>query len=227
MGSNHREISLTQHMNPHYIRLLSDKSDGRVVCLWRGEDGSGNRAIQVAYSTDNGLHWSAAATDPISPVGSDSSIPRIDINPITGDFYAIWFYDAGATEQLQFSRSTDGNTWSAPITVATSTYIRAMEMAVNKTTGDIILCWREGTVSGGRIYSSVSTDQGATWSAPSQITPNVGCNEPLIAINDITGRVVCIWEYNDGSGDRVVQSSYSTDNGLTWQSNYYAFKSRR
>ena len=86
--------------------------------------------------------------------------------------------------------------------------------------GNLLLVWRQGTdhatTLDGVIYSSISTDGGLTWSAPSLVVSHatLDCRDPSVATMS-NGDIVLTWDLWDGSAG-VVQVQISSDNAVTW-----------
>ncbi len=140
-------------------------------------------------------------------------------------------------------RSTDkGETWSAPLTIAgngTTTGYGDPALCVDYMTGDIICLmaqgpglWASTAANPIRIYKSVSSDNGISWSAPSDITGQLyasGCSNTLSATwwaafvasgkftqlsNGRLAAVVAARKTSATSLDNHV--IYSDDHGNTW-----------
>lgn len=140
-------------------------------------------------------------------------------------------------------RSTDnGKTWSAATTIAQGTGVGAGfgDVATVKTkTGKIIALFAGGTGFGTstssnpiKVYKSESTDNGISWSAPTDITSQLyaqGCTDPTRAawsglfiasgqmLYTSTGRIMAVGLVRgDGSGTNNNYIVYSDDDGTTW-----------
>ena len=81
--------------------------------------------------------------------------------------------------------------------------------------GRVLMLLRTGL---GGQYRSLSTDGGATWSAPAP-SPLVGTAAPVsISRIPTTGDLLAIWNHNPGGKDRnPLTAAYSKDEGETWQ----------
>lgn len=140
-------------------------------------------------------------------------------------------------------RSTDkGKTWSAATTIAQGTGVGAGfgDVATVKTkTGKIIALFAGGAGFGAstssnpiKVYKSESTDNGISWSAPTDITSQLyaqGCSDPTRAtwsglfiasgqmLYTSTGRIMAVGLVRgDGSGTNNNYIVYSDDDGTTW-----------
>jgi hypothetical protein len=140
-------------------------------------------------------------------------------------------------------RSTDnGKTWSAATTIAQGTGVGAGfgDVATVKTkTGKIIALFAGGAGFGAstssnpiKVYKSESTDNGISWSAPTDITSQLyaqGCTDPTRAawsglfiasgqmLYTSTGRIMAVGLVRgDGSGTNNNYIVYSDDDGTTW-----------
>ncbi|MGH7984596.1 MAG: sialidase family protein [Candidatus Udaeobacter sp.] len=133
--------------------------------------GCGGQGIGAWKSTDGGVTWSVGAC--VHTGSSDDRESGVaDTNassPFFGRMYVSWNNFAVGSGALQVTFSTDnGATWHAPINVSnTSTFIRDVQITVDKVTGDVYVAGMNeggGGLAGPRsnkIYRS--TDGGVTW----------------------------------------------------------------
>jgi hypothetical protein len=215
--------------------------------------------ILVSKSTDGGLTWSP----PTTLIRETSAFNFNDKESITADptnasyVYAVWDRSRKPGENADFnalhsfafrgdpmfSRTTDGGaTWEAPRNI----------FGQNKnlfTIGNQVDVLPDGTLvdvfelgKGSGIQGSVnpftqslvrSTDRGATWSKPIDISLDrsvatrdpdtgaavrAGAGLPDVAVDSATGALYVVWSDSRFSGGdhNDVALSMSTDGGLTW-----------
>ena len=152
-------------------------------------------------------------------------------------------YDLPQDIDVVVHRSTDnGKTWSSATTIAQGTGVGGGfgDVATVKTiTGKIIAIFAGGpgfsasTSSNPiKVYKSESTDNGVSWSAPTDITTQLyaqGCNDPTHAawsgmfiasgqmLYTSTGRIMAVaLVRGDGSGTNNNYIVYSDDDGASW-----------
>lgn len=140
-------------------------------------------------------------------------------------------------------RSTDkGETWSAPLTIAgsgTTTGYGDPTLCVDHITGDIICLmaqgpglWSSTSSNPIRIYKCVSSDNGISWTAPTDITSQIyasGCSNTLSAaywaafvasgkfIQLSNGRLAAVVAARKTSATSLDNHViYSDDHGVTW-----------
>jgi hypothetical protein len=128
------------------------------------------RDIMFQKSTDAGRTWlptdlliqrgAPLAEDPEIATDSDGNVYiAYDVNTDTGGGYVT---------QVRCVRSSDGGaTWSAPARVddESSGGIGLISIAVDSA-GNLFVAWNQLPSGLSRIFTSVSTDRGATWSPP-------------------------------------------------------------
>jgi hypothetical protein len=82
--------------------------------------------------------------------------------------------------------------------------------------GDIHLVWDDDNPGNSEIYSTKSTDGGATWSKPKRITWNTGSSAfPDVAI-DSNNNMHLVWHDNSKDSNLELLYKKSTDGGATW-----------
>jgi hypothetical protein len=165
---------------------------------FRSQQDTGPEKIAVSHSTDGGTTWtrpvtlSSAFDNPKHPGRQGCSI-RTDSK---GTVYAVW-EDQKKGAVFLLSRSTDGgNKWDKPRTVANVTDVGAfdgvesisfdgiagsrtssfpsLEIANGAPTGvgapdTLALGWSNGTLNNEHALVQMSSNQGQTWTAPTQV----------------------------------------------------------
>ncbi|NIM19177.1 MAG: hypothetical protein GTO51_02215 [Candidatus Latescibacteria bacterium] len=217
--------SLTDFCDKEFMGV--DPETGRIFISWTNFGAT--TTMRVTYSDDFGLTWSPAQVFNISGQGS---IPRAD--PNSNRVYIAW-RSSGA---IKFVRSSDnGATWSGVMNAATgnvdpespygSDRIHGFpSMDVDGATGNVYIVYASRNLPPdfSDIYFVMSTDTGATWSAPAAINSNPGNDRaqffPWVSVEQNTGRVDVIW-YDQISGTGTsdltdVFHTHSFDQGATW-----------
>jgi Neuraminidase (sialidase) len=183
-------------------------SAGTVIACW-----SRDRIIQSASSADGGLTWSTPVS--VSSPGGDAYNPQMSFDA-AGNIVAIWSLDDGGPHTIQSSSSADGGlTWSTPLGLSAPDGNANFPRICVNAAGDIVAIWKRSNGTNDIIQSSASTDSGATWSAPVDLSaPRGDASYPKISM-DAARNVIAIWHRTDGRTSRV-QSNSSSDGGLTW-----------
>lgn len=207
-----------------------------------------------ATSFDGGATWKYAQpiiADDDPNLGDDkNSVTADQLHP--GVAYQVWdrldTSDNGFTGPALISVTHDhGKTWSKPATLVDTAAVAPF----TQTIGNIVAEAPNGTLYDffnlieytdanadtpiSSTYSMVrSTDEGATWSAPTPVTPDssvaeVDPNDPTkalragggleaVAVNPVTGRIWLTYEGSDFSGGKYDQAELvsSGDGGRTW-----------
>lgn len=169
--------------SPYFGRLYLSWTEFRSFTF----TGNGNEPVMVSVSKDAGATWSkpnqlSAAFNNGGIGGRQGSAVRTGPD---GTVYVAW--EEGAAQVV--SRSTDGGTSFGrsvpigpvvdihdPIPGASFRTDSFLSIAADPATGSTTLyaAWSNRTPDGGRIVVSTSTDRGATWSAPVQVSGNEG-----------------------------------------------------
>lgn len=226
-----------------------------VAITWNSNSWS-DRNIVVSKSTDSGLHWSAPVVLPGShTVESPADHPSITADPTNRKIvYAVWngnnwnSNNKGHSSAAVFTRTTDGGiTWEPARPIAQTpeqTFMQFNQVFVlpNGTLEDIFELNAEQpnkpcTFTNLQVLRS--TDQGQTWSSPSNavtmtplytpschtlvVDPETGqyvldLTNPSFAVDSRNGKLYAVWEdgrfsnfqYND------IAFSMSADGGTMW-----------
>jgi len=175
------------------------------------------------YTTfDGGDTW-VDGTLPLLGTFDASGDSDVAFGPNGDVFYSCLIFQRDSDTPpsgVYVTRSTDGGqTWGSfsPVSVAASNEFDDKEfMEVDRTggafNGNIYVSWTKFNSSGSPIFFSRSTDNGATFSTPFQISDNPN-NQGSIPIVGPGGEVYVIWEdFNSG----VFRLDRSLDGGATF-----------
>jgi len=167
-------------------------------------------------STDAGRTWLPAdllirrgeryASDPDITTDSD------------GNVYIVYvFTDSASNDQISCVRSSDGGTtWSAPARVDVNSVGRiGWARIAADSAGNLFAAWNQLPGGISRVFSSVSTDKGATWSPSVRVdddTTNEGCYHADVFVQPGTNHYLVT-----ASACRRASLYRSTDRGLTFE----------
>ncbi|MCC6490924.1 MAG: exo-alpha-sialidase [Candidatus Hydrogenedentes bacterium] len=187
----------------------------RMVIIWgrmessrpiRRGSGWGQCSLMVRSSTDNGHTWSADEELP----DSFGSLPRNV--PLTLDDGTLALPVSGEADETHGSfllyLQNDGKTWTR------SGFVRGgggQPTVVQRDNGELLCLMRHQP----RIMQSVSTDRGATWSAP--IATDLKNPDSGIAMTKLkSGRLVLVFNDTDQDDRTPFNIIQSHDDGATW-----------
>ncbi|MCP4594162.1 MAG: exo-alpha-sialidase, partial [bacterium] len=223
---------------------MTTDGSGNWVAVWYSDEnlsGAGTDSdILVARSTDNGATWTAPAllnTSATSDTGGDYS-PTVTTDG-SGNWVAVWdsvedLSGAGTDRDILVARSTNnGTTWTAPgllnTNATTDSFPDSRPEVSTDGLGNWVSVWESNEDLSGAgtdhdILVARSTDNGATWAAPTLLNTNAtsdtgGDHYPMVT-TDGSGNWVAIWvslEDLAGAGtDQDIFVAHSVDNGATW-----------
>ena len=173
-------------------------------------DGSGNAVVvyedgdQIwsAYYKASTATWSAPA--PIDSRGSVYNSPCVAVDK-NGKYLAVWNLQIDSSLQgIWQSTSTDGKTWSTPISIS-QTWDISPVLAMNAD-GAAVVAWEQELSDGSNTVQADAAIRSATdgtWSAPVVLRPgdtgDTSDRDPSVAI-DGKGNAFVGWMQGDGSG---------------------------
>jgi len=187
--------------------------------------GGGAADIGFATSTNGGATW------------TQGYLPGLTVNYQGGAFQAAsdpsvaydaahlaWMISSLALSnngKVVVSRSLDGVSWVPPVTVSTTNdadkeWITCDNTSSSPFYGHCYVMWDDPSVSGGRMFISVSNDGGQTWQAAkntADLAAGIGV-QPVVQPN---GTVIVPTANNPSSTPiSAILSFRSTDGGATW-----------
>jgi hypothetical protein len=190
--------------------LASNLEGSRLYLAW--EEGG---RVFLAQSTDFGDTWGpatvAAGTAQAAPAvavreavftaPTDGSAP-VEVAPET----AFLAWQEGSNVRVARYRSSGG--FETPVTVGAGA---GAALALGQETVHVVY------ESSGTIFHAVSTDQGATFSPPAQVSgTTTNARAPSITVHPLTGDVFVAWHAQMGGGDSNIYFASSRDKGATF-----------
>ena len=169
-------------------------------------------ATPVAFAADE---WSVP--DYLSDGGQNGFGYQVTTDGATTT--AVWVRnDAsfdGPADRIQTARSSDGGaTWSTAVTLSAPLFSAANPQVTTDGT-TITVVWERWNGAKTIIEVSSSTDAGATWSTPQQLSPASGGTSGYPQVTTDGTRITAVWVWFDSLNNRI-QSASSTDGGATW-----------
>lgn len=170
--------------------------------------------LRVQSSTDNGLSWS---NNTLIFVGS---IQENNIAANTSGQYAYAIWTNKTTQQIQVSLTSNyGVTWLAiPINLTQAGFdVKNPDITTDSTGQYVYATWSKTDGSNYIIQVAISSDFGASWSTPQDLTATGQDADSCRISTDSTGKdVYVIWaRKNDGSNYNI-QAMASKNYGVTW-----------
>jgi hypothetical protein len=196
-----------------FPRIAVTKTGKTRVYVVYDDDTAGPRQ---AYCVRSGKNTNFKRSTVLSSGSEGGLAPVVDTDS-AGTINVTWAGSINSPRQVVFARSTDqGVTFSQPINVSNSTG-EGFDPAIAIGSDDAInLAW-EDTGSGiGQIFFSRSTDGGASFSTPGQVSAALGeASDAEIAI-DSQGRITVAWIEEQPAGGTRIGASNSSDGGETF-----------
>jgi len=214
---------------------------GYIYSAWT-DFGLTDSQVEIVQSTDHGLTWSSPQIISNSPFDHGVNIQT----DAEGNVYVIWAeYNnwPNPEDAIGMSKSTDGGaTWSTPVEIITGLKGTRNNdplahrtnsfpvMTIDQNNGNMYVVWSNyglpGTNTGNWVnaYMIKSTDNGANWTAPIQVSQSPNTDGtfsylPWITCDPVTGHLGVIFLDNRNVSGNDVEAwvSVSTDEGDTWE----------
>ncbi len=141
--------------------------DGTVVAIWAAPDPAGDRALYLSRSTDHGATWSA-------PLAVVHEAELFSVAAGAGGRTAIVWSD-GATQSVHARVTLDGTTWQDPVSVFLALeeggpLIQSLDVGWGPAGNVHVVLVQDRLDFTLRLFTSRSTDGGATFEAPLERT---------------------------------------------------------
>jgi Neuraminidase (sialidase) len=198
---------------------VTEASGSNRFVVWRDTIGEGRGDIYFKRSTDNGATWKASVN--LSNNAGASGNPKLAVSG--ANLYVVWAQNSadGMKYDIFLKRSAnDGVTWGGNIKITpggTCTSASGGCHGIDSLTvsGPILFLVTEKS---GDIFLSRSTDKGATWKSPINISSNAGrSSHPGIAVAG-TNVYLTWYQENSARTSNDILFRRSTDGGASWKS---------
>jgi len=190
-------------------------TSGRVLAGWKESSG-----LWLSYSDDHGINWSA----PVSVTNNGGDGNCTITQTLDGKlwlFYHRW--DSSTFEDIYYRTSTDdGLSWSSEQTFVATPLEERFGTVVSGNGSTLLAFYNNNDTGNFDIYMVTSTDNGATWSAPSPIVNSWRDESRPIVLRQANGDLWMIYfRFNpapvlSGYDERDIYYIQSFDGGNTW-----------
>lgn len=208
------QVISTSGNNNTFTDVVLSADGSRITVVWMRFD---DFAVQSRSSSNFGQTWGAQVE--VAPAHAFAHSTNISGSDDGQTLNVLWAAnDGGAIYTIRHSVSTDGGqTWSSEQVLSEPTKTSSNPESVTSADGSrATAAWARTEDFGSVIVASSSTDSGATWSAPTDLTPTSAYAGPFFIAGSSDGqRVILSWDYFDGSTTSV-QTSRSANGGSTW-----------
>jgi hypothetical protein len=201
----------------------------------RGAAGNPQNYSGASVSTDGGLSFTRLTPNPFAAAGSNFGDPVVLYNKSTGSWHTIWIDTACGGFGLGGYKTTDplAGPWSHYCVHNGGNDDRESAWVDNNPSspnfGRMYVSWNDYNVFNcgniGCLFVTHSTDDGASWSTPVQVSPNGTESRDTQITGDMGGNgkvYVAGMNENGGSGNlaRNILMYRSTDGGATWANTF-------
>jgi hypothetical protein len=186
---------------------------GSVIHVVWNDDRDGNLEIYYKRSTDGGLTWGADTR-----LTNDNDVSQHPSLSVSGsNVHVVWNDDRTLNGQIFYKHSSDaGVSWDSDTQLeADENYSKITSVASEGS--DVHVVWYSTDKISGwdNLFYTHSTDYGLSWSSPEQLTDDLTCVYPSIAVSGST--VHLVWfDGRDGGGSTEIYYKQSSDGGSSW-----------
>lgn len=198
--------------------------DGNVYVAWARNPMPGlNTEVYVSKSSDGGVTWDPAVRANAPNAAGQDFMPSIVAAP-DGTVYVAWLQIWGIFFNITVSQSTNGGSTFTTHTNASGQFpgsIAAYPSLSIDSAGRLYLAYMGAPSTPGLGFhlNVTRSDDGSSWTAPSQLTPDSVYPSPPGNLVDASGRVHLVWTDFRGlltSGMFTEWQSMSLDRGVSW-----------
>jgi hypothetical protein len=184
-------------------------SGNNVYVVWRDFiTGSGD--IYYCISTDRGASFGGAMN--LSNTTLSSTAPALAA--LGNNVYVVWVDAVTGNTEIFYARSTDsGASFSAPVNLSNSPAFSPDRPAISASGNNVYVVWKQAGLANHDILYARSTDGGASFSAPVNISAGAFSQVPAITASG--NNVYVVWVDNI-SGNWDVLYRRSTDGGASF-----------
>jgi PKD domain len=188
-------------------------SFGNVDLAWEGD--SGTLGIFFSHSTDGGVSYSAPVN--LATNTNGSFVPRMALGN-DGSVNVVWEDDdMFGRQSVSFAHSGNkGGAFAAAQTLSTGPGVAFEGQLSVDPSGNINVAWLDLSTGNGDTYFSRSTNQGASFSAPVNLSGTSGSTDNPRVSNDANGNIYIVWQDTTGSSARDIFFSASSNGGATF-----------
>jgi hypothetical protein len=191
-------------------------SHGNIDVAWT-DNTSGSYALLFSRSTNGGVTFSA----PINISNNSGSTVQSHhlVTDAAGNICVAWEnWVSSTSSSVEFSRSVNGVTFSAPVAISGGTSSSSPDLAIDPA-GAIDVAWSDNSAGYSSVFFRRSTDLGNTFSTPVNVSNNPsGAGGPYMSL-DPAGNVYLAWTGNgtfNGQATSFVYFSSALEGGASF-----------
>ena len=201
--------SLSLHTGNSMGAQIGIDLNGNIDVVW-ANNSAGSLDIFFSRSSDGGTTFSSPKNISNSPGLSQN--PQLGIDA-KGNINVAWQDNTtqNPNSDIYFARSSDGGvTFSSPLNVSNNSGFSQNAFLAIDAGANIDLAWEDGTPGNDDIFFSRSTDSGATFSVPLNLSNDTGLSIAAYIAADKSGNINVAWQDGTPGPSQIFFSRLAT-----------------
>jgi len=134
----------------------------------------------------------------------------------SGNVHLVWTDNSPGNFDVYYKRSSDGGSnWGPGQNLSSNAGDSGWTAVAVDSSGNLHVLWEDSTPGNWDIFYVNTTDGGASWSTPQNLSSNVGDSHGVSVAADSSGKIHMAWHDNT-SGNYEIYYRMSSDGGGSW-----------
>jgi len=206
----------TDPADAHYPSIMQD-STGKIWLVW-ARDEPDWVGLWYKTSSDGGANWSEEKRFGLCGQANYRIFGTSLLQDSTGRIWVAWGGGPTSSQDIFYITSDDGGTlWSCPQQLTDYPGDDCTPSLIEVPCGEVWIVFRSWGLSyNDDIWYKKTSDGGATWSEPVQLTSHPTREFVPDALVDSAGKIWVVWSREVEFNENNIYGKTSIDNGVSW-----------